>query len=345
VVVASRARFAPAGIAAEKLEAGRSIADLGKPGRSTLLLGPPCSEPYRIFRAFCRGGAGMVMSGRAPGRLRERYGLGDARLLWLTSLSGTRENVLGPQDLEYEVLGTAMRHLKGHPGGTVMLDDLDYLSSQVGFDALARFVKGVSDASSELGGSFLAVADPDSFPDRQTLSLAECFDGVRLLRDGPAPPARAEGAILVRHGTYLMHRFGPEAYRALGAISAVHRTLCLTTLPPAKLRERYGLPAVDFIWLSDAAAGPGVMRPRELGYSAQQAAVRHLKSGTGDVVYIDGLERLAPYAAFPEIVRFVKCLADASGEHGGILLASVHPGFFGRAEEAMIKKRFESTLA
>jgi hypothetical protein len=142
-----------------------------------------------------------------------------------------------------------------------------------------------------------------------------------------------------------MHRFGPDAYRALGSMAAAHRTLCITTLPPAKLKERYGLLGVEFIWLSDAAAGQGVMRPRELGYAVQQAAARHLRSGPGSVVHIDGLERLGPYAPFKDIVRFVKCLADASGEYGGILVASVHPGFFGRAEDAVLRKRFESVLA
>jgi hypothetical protein len=310
-----------------------------------MLLGPPCSEPYRIFRTFCRSSNGMVMSGSHPERLRARYGLRDTELLWLTALSGTHERVMGPQDLEYEVLGSALRHFRTRPGGTILLDDMDYLASQDGFDALARFVKSVSDAASELGGSFLALADPQAFSDRQKLALVECFDGVRMLRGYPAPPARAESAILVRHGTYLMHRFGPGAYRALGSISSAHRTLCMTTLPPAKLKERYGLPAVDFIWLSDATTGECVIRPRELGYTVQQAAVRHLKSGSGVVLYIDGLERLGPYAPFSEIVRFIKCLADASGEYGGILVASIHPGFFGRAEEAVIRKRFEAVLA
>jgi hypothetical protein len=128
-------------------------------------------------------------------------------------------------------------------------------------------------------------------------------------------------------------------------MAAAHRTLCLTTLPPAKLRERYGLSSVDFIWLSDSSAGSSVMRPRELGYAVQQAAVKHLRSGSGAALYLDGLERLGPYAAFPDIVRFIKCLADASGEYGGILVASVHPGFFDRAQEAAIRKRFEAVLA
>jgi len=345
VVVARHARFAPAGIAAEKLEAGRSLAGLSLPGRSSLLLGPPCSEPYRIFRTLSRGGNGMVMSGTHPERLRARYGLRDAELLWLTGLAGTDERALGPQDLEYEVLGKAVRHFRARRGGLLLLDDLDYLASQDGFDALARFVKGVSDAASELGGSFLALADPEAFSDRQELALAECFDGVRLLRGFPGQPARAESAILVRHGTYLMHRFGPDAYRALGSMSTSHRALCMTTLPPAKLKERYGLAGVDFIWLSDAASGNGVIRPRKLGYEVQRAATRHLRSGPGALLYIDGLERLGPYAPFPEIVRFIKSLADASGESGGILVASMHPGFFGRAEEAVIRKRFDTVLA
>lgn len=345
VVVASHARFAPAGIAAEKLAAGRSLSGLGGQGRSTLLLGPPCSEPYRIFRTLTRGANGMVMSGTHPERLRARYGLRDAELLWLTGLSGTDERALGPQDLEYEVLGRAIRHFRSRPGGLILLDDMDYIASQDGFDALARFVKGVSDAASELGGSFLAAADPEAFPDRQKLALVECFDGVRLLKVSPVQPARAESAILVRHGTYLMHRFGPEAYRAMGSMSKSHRVLCMTTIPPARLKERYGLPAVDFIWLSDSASGDGVIRPRKLGFEVQRAATRHLRSGQGALLYIDGLERLGPYAPFPEIVRFIKSLTDASGESGGILVASMHPGFFGRPQEALIRRRFDALLA
>ena len=345
VVVARHARFSPAGIPAEKLEAGRSVPRMGSPGRSTLLLGPPSAEPYRIFRALSRGKKGLVMSGAHPGRLRTRYGLAEAELLWLTGLSTNDEVALGPQDLEYEVLGRAVRHFRAERGALIFLDDIDYLASQDGFDALARFVKGVSDAASELGGSFMAIADPQAFSDRQKLALMECFDGVRLLRGPQGRPARADRAILVRHGAYLLRSFGPEAYRFLGMMSRTHGVLCMTTLPPSKLKERYGLQGVEFCWLSDSASGEGVMRPRKLGYEVQRAATRHLRSRPGALLYLDGLERLGPYAPFPEIVRFVKSLVDASGESGGILVASMHPGFFGRAEEAVLRKRFDTVLA
>jgi len=286
----------------------------------------------------------MVMSGSHPERLRSRYGLRDADLLWLTGLSATGEQVLGPQDLEYEVLGRAVKHFRARRGGLIFLDDMDYLASQDGFDALARFVKGVSDAASELGGVFLALADPAAFSDRQKLALLECFDGVRMLRAIPALQARADRVVLMRHGTYLLQSSGPAAYRFLGSLSPARKVLCLTTLPPAKLKERYGLQSVEFLWLSDAATGEGVLRPGKLGCEVQRAATRHLRSGQGALLYVDGLERLGPYASFPEIVRFVKSLADASGESGGILVASMHPGFFGRAEEAVLRKRFDTVL-
>lgn len=345
VVVARHARFSPAGIPAEKLEAGRSILLMGRPGRSTLLLGPPSAEPYRIFRALSRGKKGMVMSGVHPERLRTRYGLAGAELLWLTGLSTNDEQALGPQDLEYEVLGRAIRHFRAERGALIFLDDIDYLASQDGFDALARFVKGVSDAASELGGSLMALADPEAFSDRQKLALMECFDAVRLLSGSRGRPARADRAILVRHGAYLLMGFGPPAYRFLGTMARTHGVLCMTTLPPAKLKERYGLQSVEFCWLSDSAAGEGVLRPRKLGYEVQRAATRHLRSRPGALLYLDGLERLGPYAPFPEIVRFVKTLVDASGESGGVLVASMHPGFFSRAEEAVIRKRFDTVLA
>jgi len=305
LVLARHARYAPAGLPAEKLEAGRSREEMGRPGRATLVLGPPSAEPYRLFRSLARGRRGLVISGVHPDKLRARYGLGGAELLWLTGLSGTPELALGPKDLEYEVQGRALKHLRAGAGGAIFLDDLDYLASQAGFAPLARFVKGVSDAASELGGTLVSSADPEAFSERERLALMECFDGVHLLRPAPDRPVRSGMAVLFRRGTYLFRGQGPAAYRFLATLGRARKVLCITTLPPAKLKERYALQDVDFLWLSDTASGEGVLRPGKLGYEVQSAAARHLRSGGGALLYIDGLERLAPYAPFPEVVRFV----------------------------------------
>ena len=316
--------------------------ELGIPGRSGLFLGPASDEPWRLFRMLAGGRNALVLSGAHPARVRRRFGLDEAELVWLSAYAGSKEETLAPQALEYEILGRASRHFRSDRGSILFLDDLDYLASQCGFEPLVRFVKSVADSASELRGTFLACADPGAFSARERAALTSLFDAVREIPPGElaAPPRQglppASSCLVV----------GPpeQAYRLLETASRSGRALCITPNAPRKLKERYDLSRANFLWLSESASGEGVLRPQKLALEGQRVAQSHLRSGPGALVFLDGLEKLRLYGDFPATVRFVKGLTDAAAECGGSLLASLAPGALEPAEEASLRRRFESVL-
>jgi len=316
--------------------------ELGIPGRSGLFLGPASDEPWRLFRMLSGGRKALVISGAHPARLRLRFGLDEAGLVWLSSYAGSKEETLAPQALEYELLGRTNRHFRSHRGSILFLDDLDYLASQCGFEPVVRFVKSVADTAAELRGTFLASAEPGAFSQKERAALASLFDAVRDVPPAARPEMPQDGRLPAPACLVL----GPpeQAYRLLEAFSRSGRALCMTPSAPRKLKERYDLSRASFVWLSDSASGEGVLRPQGLALEGLRAALAHLRSGPGALVFLDGLEKLRLYGDFPATARFVKGLADAAAECGGALLASLAPGALDPAEEASLRRRFESVL-
>jgi len=288
------------------------------------------------------GRKALVLSGAHPRRLRERFGLDEATLVWLSAYSGSKEETLPPQTLEYEMLGRVLRHFKAHRGSILLLDDIEYLSSQCGFEPVVRFVKSLSDTAAELRGTLLACADPEAFSERERAALVSIFDAVRKLAPGapPAPPAQG----LPPQANCLVCGPAEGAYRLLENASRTRRALCITPNAPRKLKERYDLSRAGFLWLSDSATGEGVLKPRKFAMEGQRAASIHLRSGPGALVFLDNLEKLRLYGELAEVVRFVKGVCDAASECGGTVLACLAPGALDRAEEASLKKRFETVF-
>jgi hypothetical protein len=331
-------------IPGEKLDGGRVLEQLGIPGKSSLILGRPSPEPFRIFRMLAGGRNALVLSGAHPERLRARFGLDEAGLVWLTAYTGSDEEALGPQTLEYELLVRATRHLRQNRGAILILDDMDYLASQRGFDGLARFLKSISDAAAQSHGTFLAVADPETFTERERAALLAMFDAVHPVGGEAGPAGSRAGTIPAPSTNCIVLGNSAGAYRMLENASRTRPALCITPHAPRKLKDRYDLTHVGFLWLSQSASGEGVLRPQELAFEGLRAVLGHLRSGEGALVFLDRLERLRPYAGFPEMVRFVKGVCDAAAELGGSALASLEPGSLEKREDAVLRKRFDAVL-
>jgi len=321
-----------------------ALEELGSPGTSSLLLGRPSPEPYRIFRMLAGGRKALAASGTHPARLRARFGLDETELVWLTAYSGSSEEALGPQTLEYELLGRATRHFRRARGSMLFLDDIDYLVSQRGFGPLARFLKSICDAGAEARGTLLVSADPDAFSERELASLRPLFDNIHLVQNEDAPARIGAGPLLSPPVSCLVRGNGPGAYGLLEQASRTRRALCMTPHAPRKLKQAHDLSRADFLWLSESASGEGVLRPQKLAYEGLRAGLRHLRSGKGALVFLDGLERLRLYGELPDIVRFVKGLVDAAADCGGMVMASLEPGTLDPREEAVLRKRFETEL-
>jgi len=327
----------------ERAPDGPAPEELGIPGRSALFLGPASDEPWRLFRMLSGGRPALVLSGAHPARLRLRFGLDEAALVWLSAYAGSKEETLAPQTLEYEMLGRVNRHLRVQKGAILLLDDLDYLSSQCGFGTVLRFVKRVADSAAELRGTFLASAEPGALSDRERAALMSVFDTVRPV-EGPRAPERLPGVIPGGRPSVLIRGAGDAAYRLMEAGARGRRTLFLTPHPPRRIKEAFDFSNSEILWLSESSGGAGVLRPQGYAVEGLRAVLRHLRAGPGALVLLDGLDGLRPYGDAARLVRFAKGAVDAAAECGGVVIASAAPGALEPATEASLRRRFEAVL-
>ena len=322
---------------------GPAPEELGIPGRTALFLGPVSDEPWRLFRMLSGGRRSLVLSGMHPARIRTRFGLDEAELVWLSAYAGSKEETLAPQTLEYEMLGRLTRHLRARKGAILLLDDVDYLASQCGLEPALRFLKRLADSAAEQRGTLLAIAETGAFSDRERASLMSVFDAIHPVEGGPAG-GRIPAALPPGQSSVLIRAGGDAAYRLMEAGARSRRTLILTPHPPRRLKEGFDFSGAGFLWLSESASGEGVLRPQGYAVEGQRAVLRHFRSGPGGLVILDGLDGLRLYGDLPQLARFVKGTMDAAAENGGAVIASLAPGALEPAEEASLRRRFESVL-
>src|SRR5438876_786191 len=130
-----------------------------RPGRADLRL--PRARVLRLdvhfcdaLRPFVSATPGLCVTGLAPSRVSVRFGLERTPILWITTVSN-EERTVRPNALDFELVHTVVKFLRENPGTAVLLDDLDYLATLAGFDAVARFLKRVTNQASASKGTVL----------------------------------------------------------------------------------------------------------------------------------------------------------------------------------------------
>src|SRR5881396_2354896 len=203
-----------------------------------------------LFRA-----PGPCVTGLAPSRVSVRFGLERTPILWITTVSN-EERTVRPNALDFELVHTVVKFLRENPGTAVLLDDLDYLATLAGFDAVARFLKRVTNQASASKGTVIVSAGFGTFPPEQIALLRGSVD--RVLEVQEAIASSTPGAEHV-----LMTINAQDAPVALPLVGA-RRGLLLTTEHPTKARLRYG-DRFDIVWVTEQPE-PGVpcVRPKAL---------------------------------------------------------------------------------
>jgi hypothetical protein len=126
--------------------------------------------------------------------------------------------------------------------------------------------------------------------------------------------------------TYLLKEEKPvRAYFYIRqAIADGVKVMCVTRDPPEKLKEKYGLPDVQIIWLSNAYSGQALPAKslEELGmYLGKFMAEKE-----GSLILIDCMEYLISNNNFGIVLKFLQSLKDRTVLNKSILLISVSPG-------------------
>src|SRR6266566_4913985 len=139
-------------------------------GLNYLVLENGRSSAMGAFRDIVSATPGLCVTGLAPSRVSVRFGLERTPILWITTVSN-EERTVRPNALDFELVHTVVKFLRENPGTAVLLDDLDYLATLAGFDAVARFLKRVTNQASASKGTVIVAAGFGTFPPEQIALL------------------------------------------------------------------------------------------------------------------------------------------------------------------------------
>ena len=132
-------------------------------------------EAYRLFvAALAAGKKGLCITRVYPQKVREKYGLLDLPVLWLSNVG--KEDAVRPKDLEK--LSLSIEQFLAREKGIVLLDGLEYLITNNNFITVLRLVQSIRDQVAINAAILLFSVNPSTLDGHQLTLLEREVDRV-----------------------------------------------------------------------------------------------------------------------------------------------------------------------
>ncbi len=141
-----------------------------RPGAAYLVKEERPSTCFRLFtKAASAGDGGLLISRSNPKRVREKFDLGPATILWLTDRESSTEDTIPPvlERIIYEI----EEFMKKGSRGAVLIDGIEYLVSNNSFDAVLKFLRRLVDQVSETRYVLLLSLSPATLKEQEVKIL------------------------------------------------------------------------------------------------------------------------------------------------------------------------------
>ena len=173
------------GAAPATVDPAKAAAGPLQPSSTYLVRETQPGESYRLFlAAIAAGRKGLCVTRVYPQKIRERYGIADLPVLWLSNVG--KEDAVRPKDLEK--LSLAVEQFLSREKGVVLLDGIEYLITNNNFITVLRLVQSIRDQVAIHNAIFLFSVNPLTLDTHQLTLLEREVDAVI---DASAPSAPA----------------------------------------------------------------------------------------------------------------------------------------------------------
>ena len=132
-------------------------------------------EAYNLFTIALRSGKkGLCITRVFPKKVRERFGIADLPILWLSNVG--KENSVRPKDLEK--LSLSVEQFLTREKGAILMDGIEYLVTNNNFITVLRLVQSIRDQVAINNGVLLISINPAALDAHQMTLLEQEVDDV-----------------------------------------------------------------------------------------------------------------------------------------------------------------------
>lgn len=145
-----------------------------KEGRSYLIKEESAENVFELFEKIEKELGKFIISRFNPKRINEEFKLSDAEIKWLTDKESEKFETISP-NLE-RLSWTLEKKIKEDT--IILLDGLEYLISNVNFEATLKFIRHMVDIVSENESIFLVIVNPNALDGKQISVLEREMDTI-----------------------------------------------------------------------------------------------------------------------------------------------------------------------
>jgi len=180
--------LASADLAAERCVACQSPLKPLQRGLNYLVVAAGPEPAYRWFNGLLlQNVPGLILSKTFPEKLKREYTLGNAEMFWISDTS-PGPKILDPRRLDFEIMRAFSNFVKANRGGVVMLDGVEYLVVENGFDKVFKFLKKVNDLCGPNEITLFVPMAPNSLEQEAMTMVVKEFDRIEYVGQAPPPP-------------------------------------------------------------------------------------------------------------------------------------------------------------
>jgi hypothetical protein len=150
-----------------------------KPSVNYLVVDIDPTRGYNMLKSMgLSGRPSMVLTSEFPGKIRDEFDLGDDfDVKWLTESTGDIDSV-NIKDLEGDAMETVSTFLMTTKRSGLLVDGLEQVMTDNGFDAALAFVKRINDLAAIHGASVILWLDKERFTDDQYKAISDEFEEI-----------------------------------------------------------------------------------------------------------------------------------------------------------------------
>ncbi|MEM4160972.1 MAG: DUF835 domain-containing protein, partial [Thermoplasmata archaeon] len=286
------------------------------------------NAPYFLLRALSTQRPGLCVTGKPPQVVRNTFKIEKLPIIWVTEVE-TAEQSANPGRLDFEIAQSIINFMRENPGSTVLIDDIEYLTTKCGFDAVSNFLKDLVDVASTTNSTFIVQVRPAFFEEENVRVLTAMFD--KELKLPEIKPENKESR------TFLYYRRADSLEKISSRIPPSEKVLVITRTHPRKVEKYFG--KADYYWITDLdISDVKTIRPEEVDTGFILAIKSAISSGVKHLV-IDGCDVVKLRVDFPRYLGFVKDLTDLAHKHNVRLYCVIETS--DEKENVAVSNRFD----
>lgn len=152
-------------------------------GYNYLIVDDNASVAYEEYKTILQNDVpGLCISTTFPEKLRKEFDIGESDMFWLSdTVSDPSVKTIDPKRLDFEMMRAVSNFFKEIPRGVLMIDGIEYLVVENGFDRVLRFVKKINDLASVSDATIFVPLTPSALGRDEFAMLRKEFDKVQIL--------------------------------------------------------------------------------------------------------------------------------------------------------------------